>query len=197
MDELKQSQELSALLQELCKEKEKTIGDLRKQTEKVHALKMAVGNLTKQFQDCKDSLKRKVKENRFLKHSAVYARLVRRDRELQNARELLHQVPQQEARHDKVKLHSLQKQISVTKKRLQESVALNKEIKKQLKEAHHQLQQNAQLIQATETQTPVLKEGQKFTDNVVTCTAQLVGECDIAAHSSSGDSVCGTTHFLM
>ena len=111
VDELKQSQELSALLQELCKEKEKTIGDLRKQTEKVHVLKMAVGNLTKQFQDCKDSLKRKVKENCFLKHSAVYARLVRRDRELRNARELLHQVPQQEARHDKVKLHSLQKQI--------------------------------------------------------------------------------------
>ena len=32
VDELKQSQELSALFQELCKEKEKTIGDLRKQT---------------------------------------------------------------------------------------------------------------------------------------------------------------------
>ena len=117
MNELKQSQELSALFQQLCKkEKEKTTGDLRKQTEKVHVLKMAVGNLTKQFQDCKDSLKRKVKENRFLKHSAVYARLVRRDRELRNAREVLHQVPQQKARHFKVKLRSLQKQISVTKK---------------------------------------------------------------------------------
>ena len=45
-------------------------------------LKMAVGNLTKEFQDCKESLKGKVKENRFLKHSAVYAHLVRRDREL-------------------------------------------------------------------------------------------------------------------
>ena len=196
LDELKQSQELSALLQELCKEKEKTIGDLRKQTEKVHALKMAVGNLTKQFQDCKDSLKRNVKENRFLKHSAVYARLVRRDRELRNARELLRQVPQQEARHDKVKLRSLQKQISVTKKRLRESVALNKKIKKQLKEAHHQLQQNAQLIQATETQTPVLKEGQKFTDNVVTCTAQLVGECDIAAHSCRQVIQCVAQHIF-
>ena len=119
MNELKQSQELSALFQQLCKkEKEKTTGDLRKQTDKVHALKMVVGNLTKQFQDCKDSLKlkRKVKENHFLKHSAVYACLVRRDRELRNAREVLHQVPQQEARHFKVKLRSLQKQISVTKK---------------------------------------------------------------------------------
>ena len=187
---------MTTFLKELCREKEQSINKLRKEKEKNSDLRTILKNLTTQLQDCKDRLKSKENDNIFLKHSAVYARLVRRERALRNARQMMCQAPRQESRLQKLKLRSLEKQISVIKNRLKESVASNRETMKLLKEALRQINHNNQRIHAAETHRPLLKEGQKFTDSVVTCTAQLIGECDIAAHTCAQVIKCVSRHLF-